>query len=268
MIILWTCCLYARVCVQVFSVSPPAHSVRGGTLVNLTGSGFSNIGPENQVQIGNLSCSIVSSSFTALSCFTPPAALDLDGLCWGGDDCVNATTSTATPSTVHQVSWGFDVSGASITIAPGDTVQWNWDQSGHHNIVSGTRSSPTVEFSCPFASSGSCSHTFNAVGTFPYHCAPHPGMDAIITVSATRRSARSRRDVPAIDATVQVRVFDYQPSEDTRSDGAWGNWIGGVFDGYDAETIDFVTEAATLDGAWGGWSSEVSTLLRETKYFG
>jgi plastocyanin len=255
--------------IQILTVTPTALGIRGGTVVNFTGSGFSNVGPENQIMIGNLSCSVIAATFTELSCFAPPATLDdLDAMCWGGTDCGNATTTTVTPGTVHQVSWGYDVSAASITIAAGDTVQWNWDQSsapGFHNLESGTRASPTLEFSCPYQYAGSCSHTFTASGSYPYHCDPHGTMNAIISVA----SRRDRRDEVPINAALQIRVFNYSPDNAT-SDGAWGNWIGGVYDGYDAGTADYVTETlnGNQDGAWGGWSNEISTLLRDTKYYG
>lgn len=252
---------------QITSVSPTALSVRGGTLINFTGSGFSNIGPENHVELGNLSCSVVSSTFTTLSCIAPPASLSsLDTLCWGGQGCANSTTSTASPGTIHQVSWGFDISNASIIIAPGDTVQWNWDQSpaGYHNLVSGTRESPTAQFSCPYATSGSCTHTFAAAGTYSVHCTPHTAMNAVITVA----SRRVRRNLPRIDAPVSIRVFNFESGENETADGAWGNWIGGVYDGYNTDIDNVALETRRLDGAWSGWATEISTILRETKYYG
>lgn len=256
--------LQVNVPLAVTSLTPIHHGVRGTTLLQISGSGFSHIGPENQVEVGNRSCSIVSANFTLLMCYTPLAPINsLDSTCWGGTDCSNATVLSGA---MHDVSWGFNVSNASITITAGDTVRWNFDQTpaGVHNLMSGLRSAPTAEFSCPYASSGSCSHQFSVPGNYPIHCTPHTGMNAVVTVLASRRT---RRDIVSVPATVNVRVFDYQPSN-TSVDGAWGNWVDGIFDGYDAGTEEYVVESSRLDGAWAGWESEVSNVLRETKYYG
>jgi len=89
---------------------------------------------------------------------------------------------TGQPSREHRISWGFDVSQATISISTGDTVTWVWDQSGTHNIVSGERATPNNDFTAPYMSSGSFSHTFQTAGRFPYHCSPHASMNAVITV--------------------------------------------------------------------------------------
>jgi plastocyanin len=239
----------------ITSVQPTSVGVRGSTILNITGSGFSNIGPENQVQVGNQSCSVVSATFTAITCYAPNAPGAIDVQCWGGIDCSNATS---TPGAVHQVSWGFNLSAASITINEGDTISWNFDQTpvATHNLMSGTRVSPTSEFDCPYTASGSCVRRFAVAGTYPIHCTPHSGMNAVVTVVVPAR--RHRRDAPLIAANVRVRVFDYQQH----------NLIGGTFDGYDANTVDYVEEAHRLDGAWGEWVDEISAVLRDTKYYG
>eukprot|EP00928_Gymnodinium_smaydae_P036423 TRINITY_DN25464_c0_g1_i1.p1 TRINITY_DN25464_c0_g1~~TRINITY_DN25464_c0_g1_i1.p1 ORF type:complete len:222 (-),score=4.58 TRINITY_DN25464_c0_g1_i1:301-885(-) len=82
----------------------------------------------------------------------------------------------------HRISWGFDVSQASITVYVGDSVTWVWDQYGWHNIVSGLRTNPTSDFVASFRSAGTFTHTFSVPGQYPYHCSPHQSMNAIITV--------------------------------------------------------------------------------------
>ena len=46
-------------------------SVRGGNVVRITGTGFSNIGMENEIMIGGGACVVISSSFRGVTCYTP-----------------------------------------------------------------------------------------------------------------------------------------------------------------------------------------------------
>ncbi|KAG7233114.1 hypothetical protein INR49_007467 [Caranx melampygus] len=55
----------------VSSFSPPAGSVAGGTLLTLSGFGFS---PNATVSVGGAQCTVVWASDTELSCRTPPGA--------------------------------------------------------------------------------------------------------------------------------------------------------------------------------------------------
>lgn len=110
----------------------------------------------------------------------PTTAAPTTGTPTTASPTTNAPT-TASP-TVHYVSWGLDVSEASLTITVGDTVVWQWDQGGSHNLVSGTRDSPTTDFGSGYNTSGSFTHTFLSTGTFHYHCTSHFSMDATITV--------------------------------------------------------------------------------------
>jgi plastocyanin len=70
----------------------------------------------------------------------------------------NVTVGVAHPLGFRFVPW-------SVTIHPGDQVKWTWASSGHsttalHGIWdSGVRSQGAT-----------FTHTFNSVGTFPYHC--------------------------------------------------------------------------------------------------
>lgn len=60
-----------------------------------------------------------------------------------------------------------------VTIQPGDTVKWTW-QDAHHTVTSGIPGVPTGEFDSGIQNSGSTfSFTFSDPGTFKYFCEPH-----------------------------------------------------------------------------------------------
>src|SRR5262245_7324395 len=71
---------------------------------------------------------------------------------------------------------------SSVTIHPGDQVQWVW-RTGTHNIISGRRGMPNGIFNSGVRSSpATFTHTFNSVGTFPYYCTQHlPVGEVIVT---------------------------------------------------------------------------------------
>lgn len=56
------------------SISPSSGSLLGGTLVTISGSGFSYLPSHLQVEIGGTSCQIVSSSFSEIQCITNAAS--------------------------------------------------------------------------------------------------------------------------------------------------------------------------------------------------
>jgi plastocyanin len=67
----------------------------------------------------------------------------------------------------------FCFSPSSVTIHPGDTVQWTWSSTGHSS-TSGTPGSPNGLWDSGILNQGAMfSHTFNTVGSFPYYCTPH-----------------------------------------------------------------------------------------------
>jgi plastocyanin len=62
---------------------------------------------------------------------------------------------------------------ASVTIHPGDTVQWIWSSTGHSS-TSGTPGMPNGLWDSGILNQGAMfTHTFNSVGSFPYYCTPH-----------------------------------------------------------------------------------------------
>ncbi len=74
----------------------------------------------------------------------------------------------------------------NLTVKAGTTVNWtNLDPVGHTVTVGGHGGGHTGSIdSGLLAQNQSFSYTFDAVGTFAYHCDPHPNMTANITVTA------------------------------------------------------------------------------------
>jgi plastocyanin len=60
----------------------------------------------------------------------------------------------------------------TVRIAPGDTVQWNWQGGNTHNVV--TTSGQSVRFRSPLMSSGTFRRAFPNRGRFTYFCEVHP----------------------------------------------------------------------------------------------
>ena len=95
--------------------------------------------------------------------------------------------ATAATFQVQVGSGGLRFNPASITIQPGDTIDWVWAANGH-STTSGTPGNPDGLWdsgvqNAPFT----FSHTFNTPGTFSYYCSPHGnccGMVGTVTVSS------------------------------------------------------------------------------------
>eukprot|EP00039_Didymoeca_costata_P018192 m.332487 g.332487 ORF g.332487 m.332487 type:complete len:4620 (+) comp16956_c0_seq1:136-13995(+) len=78
---------------SVTSVSPTSGSVRGGTEISLTGTGFS-LAEDNDVTVGGLPCIISEVSFESLKCIVPEVNDNgLDSLSHGGNGLVVQTGS-------------------------------------------------------------------------------------------------------------------------------------------------------------------------------
>src|SRR6266403_3068658 len=83
------------------------------------------------------------------------------------------TVATATTVTVTVGNGGFFFSPSSVTIHPGDTVQWTWSSSGHSS-TSGSPGMPNGLWDSGILNQGAVfTQTFNTVGSFPYYCTPH-----------------------------------------------------------------------------------------------
>jgi hypothetical protein len=88
----------------------------------------------------------------------------------------------ATAQNEYTILWDTSVgSDASITIEPGDTVTWIWNDGLPHSVTSGggaTEAFDSGTESPPFT----FSYTFLEIGVNPYSCLVHPGMAGTITV--------------------------------------------------------------------------------------
>lgn len=73
----------------------------------------------------------------------------------------------------------FAFTPAALTVKVGTTVTWRNAHDESHTVTSDTGS----ELDSPLlATGGVYTHTFNAVGTYPYHCTPHPFMRGTVVV--------------------------------------------------------------------------------------
>jgi amicyanin len=73
-------------------------------------------------------------------------------------------------------------SPASITVKKGTTVTWTNRDAVQHTV---TPDNPSTEFAASgmLSSDESYSVTFNTVGTYTYHCQPHPQMTGTVIVT-------------------------------------------------------------------------------------
>ena len=62
-----------------------------------------------------------------------------------------------------------------VTVNPGDTVVWIWNGSTHN--VTFDQSVTGAPTNCGQFAIGECRRTLNTVGTYPYTCTLHSGMD-------------------------------------------------------------------------------------------
>lgn len=95
--------------------------------------------------------------------------------------CSTATTPAAStePVAENQVTVADRMySPKTLTISVGETVTWVFADKGMaHNVVADDNS-----FRSDLMSTGQFTHTFDTVGTYTYHCTPHPDMTATVIV--------------------------------------------------------------------------------------
>jgi plastocyanin len=94
------------------------------------------------------------------------------------------TLASAATVTVTVGNNCFCFSPSSVTIHPGDTVQWTFSSSGH-STTSGNPGVPNGLWDSGILNQGAIfSHTFNTAGSFPYYCSAHWqfGMTGTVTV--------------------------------------------------------------------------------------
>lgn len=92
-----------------------------------------------------------------------------------------APASTPQSGNVAVTIKDFDFSPMNITVKKGTKVTWTNQDSVRHNVVSDSGNGGP---NGPLLGKGeSYSFTFDTVGTFAYHCDPHPYMKATVTVT-------------------------------------------------------------------------------------
>ena len=79
-----------------------------------------------------------------------------------------------------------------VMIAMGGTVTWENTDTAAHTVTSGSATDGpdgVFDSSLIMAGGASFSHTFDAVGTYPYHCMVHPWMTGSVVVGGTSTPA-------------------------------------------------------------------------------
>src|SRR5262245_24573668 len=102
--------------------------------------------------------------------------------CW--DLCAAAliTAGSARSATKDVSITGFSFQPPSVSINTGDSVRWTeFDSFAFHTSTSDTGlwDSPGLDVNQQFT------FQFNTAGEFPYHCTPHPFMQASVSVQAS-----------------------------------------------------------------------------------
>ena len=74
---------------------------------------------------------------------------------------------------------------STVTIGIGETVTWENTDNAAHTVTSGSPADGpdgVFDSSLIMAGGATFSHTFDAVGTYPYHCQVHPWMAGTVIV--------------------------------------------------------------------------------------
>ena len=87
--------------------------------------------------------------------------------------------------TTYNLDWGLNINGAaaSLTIEPGDTVEWTWVDNLQHNVASTSSAQESFNSGLIQGQGSTWSYTFTEVGVNEYVCTPHSSsMFGTITV--------------------------------------------------------------------------------------
>lgn len=96
--------------------------------------------------------------------------------------CADQQTDPASnaPGPVVQVS-GMTYTPATLTVEPGTTVTWKFNDRGRaHNVQSVSTAEPVLR--SPLMKTGTFTFTFDEPGTYDYTCELHPDMRGTIVV--------------------------------------------------------------------------------------
>jgi plastocyanin len=90
---------------------------------------------------------------------------------------------TVSPSSGRVVIKTFAFKPNPLRVRVGTDVSWTNSDDILHTVTSGTRDHPDGMFDYQLNGPGSmATFTFEAPGTYQYHCQIHPGMDAVVEV--------------------------------------------------------------------------------------
>lgn len=87
--------------------------------------------------------------------------------------------SSVSSGIVNVTIQNFTYNPTPLVVKKGTTVRWTNNDSMDHTV---TRDGAKGPFSGLLDQGESYSYTFNTVGTFPYHCMPHPDMKGTVQV--------------------------------------------------------------------------------------
>ena len=91
------------------------------------------------------------------------------------------SASASTPSDPNAITISdYTFSPASLTVKKGTSVTWTNKDIARHSITSDSGGMPNGPL---FGQNQTYSYTFDTVGTYTYHCEPHPYMKATVTVT-------------------------------------------------------------------------------------
>lgn len=99
-----------------------------------------------------------------------------------GDMTMQPTTAE-TPKANEIYIQNFAYTPAKLTIKKGTKLTWTNKDDAHHDIHPDKDYGDAFKPSELMAKGESYSFTFNTVGTYTYHCTPHPYMKATIEVT-------------------------------------------------------------------------------------
>src|SRR4030095_11998559 len=108
----------------------------------------------------------------------------------------------------------FTFSPSSVTIRPGDTVRWTWNDD-FHSSTSGTPGMPNGLWNSGVLNQGAVfTHTFNSMGTFQYYCTPHGACCHMVGTVSVVNSSQTPTPTPtptptstSILANISTRSF-------------------------------------------------------------
>ncbi|XP_017158739.1 PKHD1 like 1, tandem duplicate 1 [Poecilia reticulata] len=104
---------------EVYSISPLAGSLMGGTTLTVSGSGFSSDAANIQVSVGSRACEVASASGNQLLCTVQ------------SEEKTHVVTNQGSHLTYGP---GYAWSPSSLRVLVGDTVRWRWEAPAFQSV--------------------------------------------------------------------------------------------------------------------------------------